>query len=379
MMENRINRVMRVLSLMKKEVKQIVRDPSSIIIAFILPLMLLLLFGYGVSLDLKNISIGVVIEDQSADSNDLLHAFLNSPYFKVRVSRYRKELEPLLTGGRLNAVVVIPSNFTELLYSRGGSPIQVIVRGTDENTGELVLNYIEMTWRKWLEQESVIRGNRLSVNLVNVEPRVWFNEEVESRAALLPGSIAIIMTLIGTMLTSLVIAREWERGTMEALLATEVTPGELLLGKFVPYFALGMLAMGMVTGVSTLFMGVPFRGSVWLLLVVSSVFLLYALGLGFLISAVTRNQFVATQISLIVGFLPAFILSGLVFEISSMPWAIRYLTYLLAPRYFVSSLRTLFLVGNVWQVILPDTLVMGVWGVLLLILTFKSMPRTLER
>jgi len=368
----------RVWSLIKKETKQIIRDPSSIIIAVVLPLLLLFLFGYGVSLDLKNISIGIVIEDSSAESDSLLHAFLNSPYFRVRVSRHRKELEPLLTGGRINAVVVIPANFTKLLHSWGKSPMQIIVRGTDENTGELVLNYVDMTWRKWLEQEGIARGNYINGNAIRVEPRVWFNEEVESRAALLPGSIAIIMTLIGTMLTSLVIAREWERGTMEALLATEITPGELLLGKFIPYFALGMFAMGMVTSVSTIFMGVPFRGSVWLLLLVSSVFLLYALGLGLLISAATRNQFVATQISLIVGFLPAFILSGLVFEISSMPWPIRYFTYLLVPRYFVTSLRTLFLVGNVWQVIISDVLVMAAWGVLLIVVTLKYMPSTLE-
>ena len=179
-------------------------------------------------------------------------------------------------------------------------------------------------------------------DLVTVQPRIWFNEEIESRAAILPGSIAVIMTLIGTMLTSLVVAREWERGTMEALLATSISRDELLLGKFIPYFILGMIALALCTGVSTLVMGVPLRGSIWVLALVSAVFLTFALALGLFISTATRNQFVASQVSLIVGFLPSFLLSGMVFEIDSMPLPIRILTYLLPPRYFVSSSRPCF-------------------------------------
>jgi ABC-2 type transport system permease protein len=165
---------------------------------------------------------------------------------------------------------------------------------------------------------------------------------------------------------------------MEALLATPVTRGDLLLGKFIPYFMLGMLAMGLVTAVSTWIMGLPLRGSIWLLFLVSSAFLAYALGLGLFISSVTHNQFVATQAALIVGFLPAFILSGLVFEINSMPWPIRYLTYLFAPRYFVSSLRTLFLAGNIWEVIIPNTTVMICLGAFFITMATKKTPRTLE-
>ncbi|WP_457571475.1 ABC transporter permease [Desulfovulcanus sp.] len=371
-------RLLRISSLVRKETRQIVRDPSSILIAFVLPMVLIFLFGYGVSLDLNNINLGVVVEAQSPEVGNLVHSFQSSRYFKVRIGRDRRNLEPLLVGGRLSAVLVIPADFTKRLHRGDENPLQVLVRGTDANTGELVLNYIEGTWRSWLVQEGINRGEAQNIGIVTVEPRIWFNERVDSRAALLPGSIAVIMTIIGTMLTSLVVAREWERGTMEALLSTPVTRGDLLLGKFIPYFLLGMLAMGLVTAVSTLVMGVPLRGSIWLLAVVSATFLCFALGLGLLISSITRNQFVATQAALIVGFLPSFILSGLVFELNSMPWPIRYLTYLFPPRYFVSSLRTLFLAGDVWQVIVPNTCIMAVFAAFFLTMTARKTKTKLE-
>jgi ABC-2 type transport system permease protein len=376
--QNKAIRLLRILSLIKKESLQIVRDPSSILIAVVLPLVLLFLFAYGVSLDLNNINLGVVVEDRSAEATNLLHSFQGSQYFKVRLSRDRRDLEPLLVGGRLNAILIIPSDFTKRLYRGDKSLLQVLIRGTDANTGELVLNYIEGALRTWLLQQEIVRDKTHGISFINVEPRVWYNEEIESRAALLPGSIAVIITLIGTMLTSLVVAREWERGTMEALLATPVTRGDLLLGKFIPYYMLGMLAIGLVTVVSTWVMGVPLHGSIWLLFLVSSAFLTYALGLGLFISTVSRSQFVATQVALIVGFLPALILSGLVFEISSMPLPIKYLTYLFAPRYFVTSLRTLFLSGNIWEVIIPNTVVMICLGAFFIIMVTKKTPKMLE-
>jgi len=372
------NRFIRIWGLLKEEVLQVLRDPSSILIAFILPLILLFLFSYGVSLDLREIKIGVVLEQDSSKARDLLSAFQGSTYFKLRVARDRRQLQPLLVGGRLQAIVVIPAEFTRRKYRGDDNPVQIIVRGTDANTGELIQHYIEATWRRWLSQQGTAQSNAAAANLIDVRSRVWFNEEVESRAALIPGSLAVIMTLIGTMLTSLVVAREWERGTMEALLSTPVTRGDLFLCKFVPYFLLGIMAMILVTVISTWGLDVPLRGSFWALLMVTSAFLAYALGLGLLISVVAGNQFVATQGALIAGFLPAFILSGLVFEIDSMPWPIRFLTYLFAPRYFVSSLRTLFLAGDVWQIIAPNVIVMTLLGAVFLIITARKMPITLE-
>ena len=365
-------KLLRILSLVRKETYQIIRDPSSLIIAFVLPLMLLFLFGFGVSLDLSNVPIGVVIEKQSPQARSLLFAFQSSRYFTVQQAQDRRQLEPLLVGGRLGAVVIIPAEFAKQLQAGHSNPLQVLVRGTEANTGELVLNYIEGAWRTWLIQEGLQRGQAIENSPISIHSRVWFNEEVESNAAILPGSIAVIMTLIGTMLTSLVIAREWERGTMEALLATPVTRFEILLGKFIPYFMLGMSALALVTVTSTQVMGIPFRGSLWALTIVSAVFLSFALGLGMLISTVTRNQFVASQISLIVGFLPSFLLSGLVFEIGSMPMAIRILTRFLPPRYFVSSLQTLFLAGDIWPLIMPNTLIMAGFAVFFLGMTARK-------
>ena len=370
-------RLRRVRSLVRKELRQILRDPSSILIAFVLPMLLMFLFGYGVSLDLQNINLGIVLEKPSAEALSLAHSFRSSRYFSVRMAQDRRSLQPALVGGRLSAVLVIPADFPRRLY-RGQAPLlQLLVRGTDANTAELVLNYVEGTWRSWLSRQPARPGGPRAGALA-IEPRVWFNEEIETRAALLPGSIAVIMTLIGTMLTSLVVAREWERGTMEALLATPVTRGELLAGKFIPYFFLGMLAMGLVSGVSTLLMGVPLRGSLWLLAVVSGTFLCFALGLGLLISSVARNQFVATQAALIAGFLPSFILSGLIFELNSMPWPIRLLTYVFPPRYFVSSLRTLFLAGNVWRIIVPNTCLLALFAAFFMAVTARKMRTRLE-
>jgi ABC-2 type transport system permease protein len=202
---------------------------------------------------------------------------------------------------------------------------------------------------------------------VRAEPRNWFNADLDSRNALMPGAVAIVLTLIGTLLTSLVVAREWERGTMEALLATPVTPAELLAGKVLPYFALGMAAMALSTLVAVLGFGVPYRGSVVALVVVSSAYLAVMLALGLLISTTTRNQFAASLAALISGFLPAFLLSGFIFEIDSMPAPLRLLTWLLPARYFVSSLQTLFLAGDVASVLVPDTLVLTLMAVVLFV------------
>lgn len=365
-MPSPIRRAKRIWSLMKKESRQIVRDPSSMMMAFVLPMILLGLFTYGVSLDLRAISIGVVVERMTAEAESLVAAFRWSGYFRVQLAEDRRGLEPLLVSGQVQAVVVIPADFSKWLLSGQASPVQVLVRATEANTGELVLNYIEGTLRHWQQTQAIQKGLSGHVAAVKWEPRIWYNPEADYLAAMLPGSIAVIMTLIGTMLTALVVAREWERGTMEALLSMGLGRGELFLGKFFPYFLLGMLAMELISVVGVVFLGVPFRGSWWLLHLVTAVYLGYALGLGLVISSITRSQFLATQGALIIGFLPSFLLSGLVFEIQSMPAAIRMLTTIFPPRYFVTVLRTLFLAGDVWEVVLPNTAILLLFaGVLL--------------
>ncbi|MDW8037922.1 MAG: ABC transporter permease [Thermoguttaceae bacterium] len=367
-----IHRARRIRSLIHKEARQIVRDPSSIMIAFVLPMILLGLFTYGVSLDLRHISIGVVVERMSAEAESLLAGFLSSGYFQVHLAEDRRLLEPLLVTGQVQAVVVIPADFADRTLCGQPSPVQVLVRATEANTGELVLNYIEGTLRHWQQKQAVEKSFFPIASGVRLEPRIWFNPEADYLAAMLPGSIAVIMTLIGTMLTSLVVAREWERGTMESLLSMGLNRTELFLGKFFPYFLLGMLAMELISVVGVVFLGVPFRGSWWLLHLVTAVYLGYALGLGLVISSVTRSQFVATQAALIIGFLPSFLLSGLVFEIQSMPLAIRVLTKIFPPRYFVTVLRTLFLAGDVWEVVVPNTAILFGFAVVLLIWAIRA-------
>jgi ABC-2 type transport system permease protein len=343
----------RVAALMRKEMRQILRDPSTIIIAVVLPLTLLFLFGYGVSFDARRIEIGLVVEEPTPETGSFAASLLNSPLFSVRTTRTRHGLEDDLVAGRIDGIVVVPANFTAQSARGDRAPIQVIVDGSDPNKATLVRNYLQGTWANWLGQEAIARGDKLVVPL-SVEPRVWFNPEVSSHHYLVPGSIAIILMLIGALLTALVVAREWERGTMEALLATPVGILGLLVGKLVPYFILGMITMSLATATALFLFGVPFRGSFAVLGLMSSVFLITALGQGLLISTLTRNQLVAAQITLISAFLPSFFLSGFVFEIAGMPPVLQLVSFAVPARYFVASLQTLFLAGDVWGVLGPN-------------------------
>ncbi|MCD6073867.1 MAG: rane protein, partial [Rhodospirillales bacterium] len=280
----------RLVALMRKESVQIVRDPSSILIAVVLPLILLFLFGYGISLDATRVKIGLAMESNSAPANALASAFHISPYFDTVTTLDRRELEGELVAGRLKGIIVIPENFGEA-FARAPetAQIQVIADGSNPNTARVVANYARGVWANWQSQ------NRAEVGgpepLIRTEARMWFNPELKSRYFLVPGSIAIVMTLIGTLLTALVVAREWERGTMEAMMATPVGAIQLLIGKLVPYYVLGMASMSVCTAIAVFLFDVPFRGSVPALFLIATAFLFPALGQGLLISAVTKNQF----------------------------------------------------------------------------------------
>lgn len=341
----------RILALMTKEALQIVRDPSSILITVVLPFFLIFLYGYGVSLDLDHLRIALVMEDKTPDAQELAQSLIDSPYFEVRRAIHREEAMDLLQKGKIRGFVVIPSYFSDFLYLKSRvAPVQVIADGSEPNTANFVQNYVQGAFQNWLQQRK-IRENHPEQPVVELEIRYWYNEQLESRFFLLPGSLAIIMTLIGTLLTALVVAREWERGTMESLISTTIGKWELIIGKLFPYFVLGMLSMTICFLVTVFGFAVPFRGSIWLLAALSAIFLYCALALGFMISTLARNQVVAYQISIITGFLPAYILSGFLFEIASMPFPIRMLTYLMPARYFVQSLQTIFLVGDVKKLI----------------------------
>ncbi len=368
---------MRLRGLLRKEFLQILRDPSSIAIAFLLPVVLLLIFGYGVSLDAEHVPIALVVEQPSTDTASFTGGFQQSRYFAPIFMRNLHEAETALMQRRVDAIVHLRSNFARQLRQPGGAPVQVIVNGVDANTARLILGYVQGVWQRWLQQQARARGQTLQAP-VQVETRIWFNSELRSRNFLVPGLIAIIMTLIGALLTALVMAREWERGTMEALLVTPVTMAEVLLGKVLPYFALGTGGMALSVAMGVWLFGVPLRGSLVLLFAASSLFLLAALGMGLLISTVTKNQFVAGQVAIIATFLPAFILSGFIFDIGSMPRVVQGITYLLAARYFVAILQTLFLAGNVWSVLVPNGLALVLLAAFFLGVSRRKLRKRLE-
>ena len=348
----------RLVALVTKESYQALRDPSTLLIAFVLPVVLLLLFAYAVSLDAKEVRVGVVLESPGASAQSLAAAFSGTRFLKTQFAHDRREVADQLVSGALRGYVVIPQDFEQRLASPGTAPlVQVITDGSAPNTANFVAAYTQGIVAGWLANRGATRSTG-----INVQSRVWFNQVVESRWFLVPGAIAIIMTMIGTMLTALVIAREWERGTMEALISTPARIVEILVGKLLPYFLLGLVATIGASLLAIHVFGVPFRGSWFALLVLSSAFMVPALGQGLVISAVARNQFVASQLALFTGFLPAFLLSGFLFEIDSMPAPIRLLSYVVPARYFIVSLQTAFLAGDVWALYLPNMLAMLVIG-----------------
>lgn len=366
----------RVKTMVVKEFFQIIRDPSAILIGFILPLILLFIYGFGVSLDLDHLRIGLVLEDTSPDARSFAESLFDSRYFEVHYAHDRRELIDPLVKGQIRGFVVVPSYFSVFRKRPPNvAPIQVISDGSEPNTASFVQNYVQGAWKTWLDIEAV-ESKLKRQTLVELDSRYWYNEKLESRNFLIPGSLALIMTLIGTLLTALVVAREWERGTMEALMSTPIRINELLIGKLIPYFFFGMISMLMCTLIAIVGYNVPLRGSWLTLIFVSSVFLFTALGLGLLISSITKNQFVAAQASQVAAFLPSFMLSGFIFEISSMPEPIQWITYLLPARYFVSSLQTIFLVGNVWPLIIMNVIPIFIIG---LILFFMSAKYTVKR
>lgn len=365
----------RLLALVRKESLQALRDPSTLLIAFVLPVVLLFLFAYAVSLDVRQVRIGVVLESPGASAQELAAAFAGTQYLDVSFAHDRREVAEQVVSGALRGFVVIPQDFERRLAERSGEPlVQVITDGSQPNTANFVANYTQgvvQTWR-------VGRGAEAPSAVVALEPRYWFNAELESRRSLVPGAIAIVMTIIGTMLTALVVAREWERGTMEAVLSTPASVAEILVGKLLPYFVLGMLSTLGAAALAIFVFDVPLRGSLLALMTLSAVFMVPALGQGLLISSLARNQFLAAQIALFSGFLPAFMLSGFLYEIDAMPVPIRAITWLIPARYFVSSLKTVFLAGDIWAVFVPNLLAMAAIGLLLFVLAKRATRKNLE-
>jgi len=365
----------RIWALVRKEGRQVVRDPSSIAIGIVLPLILILLFGYGLSLDVQNVGVAVVLEDPAPEAMELAAGFQLSPYFTTRMVTSMPAAERLLQTGDVDGIVRVRSDFARHL-ALGNPAVELVVNGVDGNRARIIEGYSQGAFGEW-EARRAAEGLAGAVEPVVVQDRMWFNEANDSHYFLVPGLIVLVMTLIGAFLTSMVMAREWERGTLEALFVTPVRPAEILLGKIIPYFLLGMIGLALCLLSAKFLFHIPFRGSTWLLAVTSALYLLVALAAGLSISSATKSQFVASQITMVATFLPAFLLSGFMFDLRSVPTPVRLLTYILPARYYVSLLQTIFLAGDVWGVVLPNAAMLAIVAAALLVLARSLTRKTL--
>ncbi|MBS0448424.1 MAG: ABC transporter permease [Proteobacteria bacterium] len=347
--------VARLWSLVKKETRQLLRDRSNVAIGLVLPLVLILLFGYGISLDVKQASVAVVLEDASPQVDDVLAGLRLTPYIAPVVTRSMREAETLMQDHRIDAILRIPSDFSRRLAA-GQAAAQLVVNGADASTARAVESYVT---------GALMRGAGPAAG-VSVEPRLWFNDANTSTWYLVPGLIVLIMTLVGAFLTSLVVAREWERGTFEALFVSPVRPAEILLAKIVPYFCVGMIGFAMCLASARWLFDVPIVGSLALLVLASVLYLLVALGTGLLISSATKNQFLASQIALLSSFLPALMLSGFLFDLRNVPVVVRAVANVLPATHYLALIKTLFLAGDVWSIVVPKLLLLALYAAVLL-------------
>ena len=365
-------------AIMIKEGKQVTRDPSSWIIAVVLSLTFLFLFGFGVSLDTTVVKIAMVREDGGRDARALAAALTSSKWFLVVPATDRLSGERLLQDQNVKALVIIPAEFgTRLNAQDTTAQVQVLVDGAEPNTANYVHGYLAAIWNGFLAARTLEQGRALAAP-VSLEVRYWYNANAVSRWFLIPGSMTVIMTLLGTLLTSLVIAREYERGTLEALYATPLTRGQILIGKTLPYFLLAMVSMAVCVLTALLLFQLPLRGSFLALGLVSAVFLVPALGQGLLISVTMRTQMAAAQLGLMTGYLPAMMLSGFLFDIHSMPPWLQAITLAIPARYMNVSLQTVFLAGDLWSVLIPNMLFMLAVGALFFGLTWRRLHKRLD-
>jgi ABC-2 type transport system permease protein len=355
----------RIWALTRKESRQILRDPSSIAIGIVFPLMMILLFGYGLSLDVTKVSVAVVDLDASADSAALIGAFRLSPYFEVKPVRSMVEATALVLDRKVDGILQIPSDFSRR-WHRGAAQVQILVDGTDANQARIMQGYTEGPVALWSAAQP---GSAASSGPVIVVSRLWFNEANDSHYFLIPGLIVLVMTIIGGFLTAMVIAREWERGTLEALFVTPMRAGEFLISKFVPYFGLGLIGLVLCLLAGQFLFHVPVRGSLFLLCFASMIYLLIALGIGLLVSTLVKSQFLASQLAMLLTFLPALMLSGFLYDLRSMPAVIRGITYAMPARYAVALLQTLYLAGNVGSVVWVNLAVLTSIGAALMVAT----------
>ena len=359
----------RLRALVTKETRQLLRDKSNLMVGLFLPVVLILIFGYGLSFDIRNAPIAIVMDDTSPSAQDVLAGFYLSPYFTVTRPTSMREARQLMLKRKVDAIVYLQSDFSRQLAA-GNATIQVLVNGVDANRARVLQAFAQGAIGQWaIKRAAAGEASAMPVPAVSLQTRLWYNEANNSTYFLVPGLIVLVMTLNGALLTSLVMAREWERGTLESLFVTPVTSVEIIISKLVPYFGVGLAGLAMCLLAGKFLFAVPIRGSLTLIIFVSMLYLLVSLSLGLLISAATKNQFLASQLALILSFLPALMLSGFIFDLHSVPAVVRGISRVLPATYYVEALQTLFLAGNAWGLIVKDCAVLTMAAIVLLVLT----------
>ncbi|RII25791.1 MAG: hypothetical protein CXR31_12320 [Geobacter sp.] len=370
-------KLLRIKAVARKEFLHVIRDPRSLMMGLAIPMLLLFLFGYALTLDVDRVPLVVWDQSNTATSRDFVSRFANSRYFSLQgtTDTYR-EIERAIDRRDALFSLVIPVDFARRIETGRRAEVQAILDGSDSNTATIALGYANAVTQEY-SQEVVLKlarrsGNGISIGQLDVRPRIWFNSDMISRNYIFPGLIAVIMMVITALLTSLTVAREWETGTMEQLISTPLTGPELITGKLIPYFTIGIIDLILSVLVGEFIFDIPLRGSLWLLFGMSVIFLIGALSLGMLISIVTKNQRLASQIAIVTTMLPAFLLSGFIFPIENMPLPIRAITHIITARYFVKILRGIYLKDVGIDVLAPEALFLAVFGVVVITLAIRK-------
>jgi ABC-2 type transport system permease protein len=374
----------RVKAVVVKESLQIVRDPRSLMIVLLLPLMQMFLLGYGVNLDIEHIPLCAYDREGSQESQDLLHRFASSKYFALQdMARNYDQVRHDLDAGRCRLAIVIPTGFSKGLADSGAGTVQALLDATDSNTANLAANYAKIVVSGYSSEVQLNfigkkGGTAQTLAPVDLQVRVWFNEDLESRNFIIPGIVALVMAVVGAQLTSLTIAREWERGTMELLVSTPVEPMELMLGKLLPYFVVGMVDACICLALAVFWFAVPFRGTVAALFFTTGLFLTVVLCIGYYVSVAIRSQVGASQVALLLTMLPTTLLSGFTFPIDQMPVAVQTVTYLVSARYYVTILKALFLKGAPWGELLVPILCLALYALVTVFFASRAFRKTLD-
>lgn len=366
------------IALIKKEFFQIIRDFSSILIAFVLPLIILILYRYGVNLDTVNITLGIKNDDNNPKISTLINSFNHSKYIKTTYFENKDEMYSKIKNSKLKGGVIFPVNFVENLYKNQTADVFVITDGSEANMANFTQSYVTSIVNSWLSDTSDFKYS-IQKPLINPIIRYWYNQDINSHYFILPGSLAITMNLIGMLLTALVIAREWERGTIEAIYSTSITKMNFIVGKYIPYFVLGFSSFLFNIFLCIVVFKIPFRGNIFILLIIGGLYLFSCLGIGLTISSSFKEQFSASQSALSFGLLPAMLLSGLIYPISSMPVIFQYLTAILPPRYFIIFIQSEFMAGSIPSIILINSAYLTILGLILFFMVYRNINLRLEK